>query len=63
MDLQSMTTTEKLRAMEELWDSLQASDPKPRTWHGRVLSERQKKMEEEPERYRSLDSVRERGPR
>jgi len=63
MDLQSMTTTEKLRAMEELWDSLQEADLEPPAWHGRVLSERQKKIEEEPERYRSLDAVRERGPK
>ena len=46
-EIQSMSTTERLQAMELLWRSLSASEdklPSP-DWHGEVLSERLAKVE------------------
>ncbi len=45
--IQSMSTTERLHAMELLWRSFSASEdklPSP-DWHGEVLSERLAKVE------------------
>lgn len=41
LPLESMTQKEKLRAMEELWDSLGREENllKSPAWHGKVLSE------------------------
>jgi hypothetical protein len=46
-EIQSMSTTERLQAMELLWRSFSASEdklPSP-DWHGEVLSERLAKVE------------------
>ena len=42
IDLQAMTTPEKLRLMEELWQNLSmtASEVASPEWHGEVLAER-----------------------
>ena len=43
LDMGRMTRTEKLRAMEELWQDLSRADdeyPSPE-WHGEVLRERE----------------------
>jgi hypothetical protein len=45
--IQSMSTTERLQAMELLWSSFSTSEdklPSP-DWHGEVLSERLAKVE------------------
>jgi hypothetical protein len=46
-EIQSMSTTERLQAMELLWRSFSASEDKPPSpaWHGEVLSERLAKVE------------------
>ena len=46
-EIQSMSTTERLQAMELFWRSFSASEdklPSP-DWHGEVLSERLAKVE------------------
>ena len=45
--IQSMSTTERLQAMELLWRSFSASEDKLLSpdWHGEVLSERLAKVE------------------
>jgi len=46
-EIQSMSTTERLQAMELLWRSFSGSEdevPSP-DWHGEVLSERLAKVE------------------
>ena len=46
-EIQSMSTTERLQAMELLWRSFSASEDKLLSpdWHGEVLSERLAKVE------------------
>lgn len=46
LDIGSLTRTEKLRAMEELWEDLTQSEdeyPSP-AWHGAVLREREEAL-------------------
>jgi len=42
LDLEKMTTTDKLRLMEDLWRNLAAEDPPVASpaWHGDVLAQR-----------------------
>jgi len=65
MDIQSMSTLEKIRAMEQLWESLEEgdSDANPPKWHGDVLQERLQAMQENPGEYTSLEEVKKRGIR
>jgi putative addiction module component (TIGR02574 family) len=47
LDIGKLTRTEKLRAMEELWDDLSRSQeeyPSPE-WHGEVLREREEALQ------------------
>ena len=67
MDIQieSMTTAEKLFAMERLWNSLQADEAfTPPDWHAQVLSERIQLFEDGQVRFSPLEEVawRLRGP-
>jgi len=57
----SMTTAEKLEAMEQLWASLQVQgDFSPPEWHRRILEERQKRIDRGEVSFSSLEEVRER---
>ncbi len=57
----SMTTAEKLAAMEQLWTSLQVQpDHTPPEWHREVLTERQRRIESGEATFSNLDEVRER---
>ena len=61
LPISSMTTAEKLHAMEQLWTSLQAEDGvSPPEWHGEILAERQKRIEDGEVTFSSLDDVRKR---
>lgn len=57
----SMTTAEKLAAMEQLWMSLQVQpDHAPPEWHKEVLAARQRKIDSGEATFSTLDEVRER---
>lgn len=44
-EIKKMTTIERLRAMEELWDALcHEEEIKSPTWHGEILEQRKKKI-------------------
>jgi hypothetical protein len=59
--IDSMTTAEKLVAMEQLWTSLQVQpDHVPPEWHSKVLAERQRKLDSAEVAFSTLDEVRER---
>ena len=63
MDLpvSTMTTAQKLEAMEQLWTSLRAdANYTPPEWHREVLAERQRKMNSGESTFSTLDEVRER---
>jgi hypothetical protein len=56
----SMSTAEKLAAMEELWTSLQHdrdSIPPPE-WHAAILAQRQKRIDSGETSFATLDEVR-----
>ncbi len=62
LPLSSMTTAEKLDAMEQLWTSLQA-DPgieQLPNWHEQVLKERRERLERGETVFSSLEEVRNR---
>lgn len=59
LSLPDMTRSEKLRTMEELWDDLCHSAeefPSP-SWHGEVLAERTKRVEDGKAEFRPWDAV------
>lgn len=57
----SMTTAQKLKAMEQLWASLRAAeDFSPPQWHGAILSQRQKQIDRGETVFSTVDQVRER---
>ena len=63
MDLpvSSMTTAEKLSAMEQLWTSLQVEpDHHPPEWHQNVLAERRRKIESGDATFSTLDEIQQR---
>lgn len=60
--ISSMSTAEKLAAMEELWASLQR-DPQPAeppAWHAAVLTERQARIDAGQTTFSTLEEVRRR---
>ena len=63
MDIQSMTTLEKLQAMEQLWESLEESEVTPPAWHRDVIEKRRQALRDRPESYTPLEHVRQRGKR
>ncbi|MCA8992958.1 MAG: addiction module protein [Planctomycetaceae bacterium] len=62
LPISSMSTAEKLDAMEQLWLSLQAEggDVVPPDWHQEVLAERQKRIDKGETSFSSLNDVRKR---
>ncbi len=60
--LDEMTTEDKLAAMEQLWEDLcrnPESVPSP-AWHGDVLLEREKQVQEGRAKFSALDEVKDR---
>ena len=57
--ISSMTTAEKLEAMEQLWASLQSQSDEfsPPEWHRQVLAERQTRLDRGETTFSSLDEV------
>ncbi len=62
LSLSTMTTAEKLVAMEQLWASLQiAPNPiPPPEWHREILEERQKRLDAGETKVFTLEEVRQR---
>ena len=64
MDIQSMSTLEKLQAMEQIWESLDKHEEvTPPAWHGEVVQKRREALHEEADQYTPLEQVRKRGMR
>jgi hypothetical protein len=60
--IEKMTTTERLQAMEQLWDALcreQAEVSSPE-WHGSVLRDRKARAEQGEAKFLTLDQLRSR---
>jgi hypothetical protein len=60
LPLDQMTVDEKLQLMEVLWNDLSRNPeniPSP-AWHGEVLAERERKINEGEANFLSLDEVR-----
>lgn len=62
LPISTMTIAEKLAAMEQLWASLQpdADSMAPPEWHGKILAERQKRIDNGATSFSTLDEVRKR---
>ncbi len=59
LPLDSMTTADKLRTMETLWDDLcrKSDELLSPAWHGDVLSEREHRLEEGKEQILDWDEA------
>ena len=59
LNLQEMTTEEKLQAMEMLWDDLCRNIPESLSpqWHAEVLREREERINEGKEGFRDWDEA------
>jgi hypothetical protein len=61
LPVSSMTTVQKLEAMEQLWASLQTSeDFTPPEWHRQILAERQKRIDRGETTFSTVAEVQER---
>jgi hypothetical protein len=60
--IETMSVSERLRAMDQLWDSLNRSDdeiPSPE-WHQEVLAERKERARREEAKFLTLGQLRSR---
>ena len=59
LDLKGMSTTEKLRLMEDLWQDLSAKEEElaSPSWHGEVLTERERLTESGEEKFISWEAA------
>lgn len=61
LTVSSMSTAQKLEAMEQLWASLQTSeDFTPPEWHRQILADRQKRIDRGETTFSTVAEVRER---
>lgn len=61
-EIKKMSISERIRTMEAIWDSLLYDDahmPSP-AWHGNILAERKKKIDEGSAKFLSVEEVKER---
>ncbi len=58
-EIKEMSTIERIRTMEILWDMLSAEEEniKSPDWHGKVLKERQDKIAKGKMKFISLDRL------
>ncbi len=58
-DIKKMTTIERLRAMEELWDALCHEDKEIESpeWHREILEDRSKKIETGKAEFISIEEL------
>ncbi len=61
-EIEKMTTPERLRTMEALWDALchEDSEPESPAWHAATLSERGEQISSGAARFLSLDEAKRR---
>jgi len=59
-EIQKMNTSERLAAMEQLWDALchEAAEPSSPAWHEPVLARRKERMNSTEARFFTLDQLR-----
>ncbi len=59
IEIAKMSKIERLRAMEDLWDSLSSDDPEIESpeWHQHVLDGRKKDLDEDLVKFISLEEV------
>jgi len=59
-EIRKMTTSERLAAMEQLWDALcrEETEPTSPAWHDVVLAKRKEKMNSGEARFFTLDQIR-----
>jgi hypothetical protein len=62
IDLQEMTTPDKLRLMEELWRNLSMTDSEVSSpeWHGEVLAERDRLIDSGEETFIDWETAKKR---
>ncbi len=59
IEIKKMSTIERLQAMEALWDSLmdEESEIESPQWHGDILEERKRKIENGKAEFISLEEL------
>ena len=59
-EISKMSVTERLQAMEALWDSLthEKNEISPPNWHGEVLSAREEKIKNGEANFTPLEKLR-----
>jgi len=58
-EITSMSSSERLETMEQLWDALchDAVEPSSPTWHEDILSQRRQRIESGETKFYTLDEV------
>lgn len=59
-EIEKMSTSERLSAMEQLWDALchEGQEPASPSWHRDVLEQRRKRMNSSEAHFYTLDQIR-----
>ncbi len=59
-EIEKMSTSERLSAMEKLWDALchEGTEPSSPDWHQKVLQQRRERMNSSEARFFTLDQIR-----
>lgn len=59
-EIENMSTSERLSAMEKLWDALchEGTEPASPSWHQEVLDQRKERMNSSEARFFTLDQLR-----
>lgn len=62
VEIQKMSTSERLRAMEALWDALchESEEPQSPEWHRGVLAERKRLIDSGEAKFVSIEEARKR---
>lgn len=61
VEIQQMSTSERLRAMETLWDSLchDSEELESPVWHGEILADRKRRIESGEASFLSIEEAKE----
>lgn len=59
-EIEKMSTSERLSAMEQLWDALchDGKEPNSPSWHADILEQRQERMNSPESKFYPLDQIR-----
>jgi hypothetical protein len=60
VEIEKMSTRERLVAMEQLWDALcrEGAEPPSPSWHDSILAQRKARMESTEARFFTLEQLR-----